>query len=141
MKRDLMNNIHPVAAITPRVVSNSDTQTSAAIDVRDYRSVTFVISLGTLADSNAVWQIIVKEGDSSTQNTHSNVADTDLIGTEALAGFQFNDDGETRKIGYKGSKDYVSIEIDNTTANSSAAPMCCICILEPYDLPASNPPS
>ena len=32
------------------------------------------------------------------------VADIDLIGTELLAAFQFDDDIETRKLGYVGSK-------------------------------------
>ena len=141
MKRDLMNNIHPVVAIAPVVVSDGSAQISAAIDVRQYSSVTFIIALGTLTDADATWSVVVKEGDSSTQGNHTAVADRDLIGTEALAGFTFADDGETRKIGYKGDQDYVSIEIDDVTANTGNAPMCVICILEPYDMPADNPPA
>lgn len=141
MKRDLMNNIHPVVAIAPVVVTDGTAQTSAAIDVRGYKSVTFIIALGTLADADATWTVEVLEGATSTQASHTAVADKDLIGTEALAGFTFADDGETRKIGYKGSADYVSIEIDDATANTGAAPMCVIAILEPYDTPADNPPA
>ena len=141
MKRDLMNSIHPVVAIAPVVVTDGTAQVSAAIDVRGYRSVTFVILLGTLADADATWAVTVKEGDDSTQGNHTAVADTDLIGTEALAGFTFADDGETRKIGYKGSSDYVSIEIDDDTANSGNAPMAVVCLLEPYEQPAANPPA
>ena len=140
MKRDLMNNIHPVVAIAPVVVADGTAQISAAIDVRQYRSVTFIIALGTLADTDATWSVVVKEGSDATQGNHTAVADRDLIGTEALAGFTFADDGETRKIGYKGDQDYVSIEIDDVTANTGSAPMCVICVLEPYDTPADNPP-
>lgn len=141
MKRDLMNNIHPVVAIAPVVVTDGTAQKSAAIDVRKYKSVTFIILLGTLADADATWAVTVKEGSDSTQTNHTAVADTDLIGTEALAGFTFADDGEARKIGYKGSADYVSIEIDDVTANSGNAPMAVLCILEPYQLPTANPPA
>jgi len=141
MKRDLMNSIHPVVAIAPVVVTDGTAQVSAAIDVRDYRSVTFVILLGTLADSDATWAVTVKEGSDSTQGNHTAVADADLVGTEALAGFTFEDDGETRKIGYVGSADYVSIEIDDVTANSGNAPMAVLAILEPLEGPASNPPA
>lgn len=140
MKRDLMNNIHPVVAIAPVVVSDDSSQVSAAIDVRHYKSVTFVILLGTLADADATWTVTVKEGDDDTQANHTAVADKDLIGTEELAGFNFGDDGECRKIGYKGSEDYVSIEIDNDTANTGNAPMAVLCLLEPYETPAPNPP-
>lgn len=141
MKRDLMNNIHPVVAIAPVVVTDGTAQVSAAIDVRNYKSVTFVIALGTLADTDATWAVTVKEGSTSVQGNHTAVADKDLLGTEALAGFTFADDGETRKIGYVGSADYVSIEIDDVTANTGNAPMCVIAILEPYERPAANPPA
>jgi hypothetical protein len=141
MKRDLMNNIHPVVAIAPVVVTDGTAQVSAAIDVRHYKSVTFIILLGTLADADATWAVTVKEGSTDTQGDHTAVADTDLIGTEALAGFTFADDGECRKIGYKGDADYVSIEIDDVTANTGNAPMAVLALLEPYELPASNPPA
>lgn len=140
MKRDLMNNIHPVVAIAPQVASDNTALTSAAIDVRHYKSVTFVILLGTLADSDADFAVEVLEGDDSTQGNHTAVDDKDLIGTEALAGFDQGADGETRKIGYKGSEDYVSIEI-TPTGNAGNAPIAVLAILEPYEVPASNPPA
>lgn len=141
MKRDLMNNIHPVVAIAPVVVTDGTARVSAAIDVRNYKSVTFVILLGTLADTDATWAVTVKEGSTSVQGNHTAVADKDLLGTEALAGFTFADDGECRKIGYVGSADYVSIEIDDVTANTGNAPMAVLAILEPYERPAANPPA
>lgn len=141
MKRDLMNRIHPVVAIAPVVVTDGTVQKSAAINVKKYRSVTFIIALGTLADADAVWDVTVKEGSTSTQTSHTAVADKDLIGTEALAGFTFADDGECKKIGYVGAEDYVSIEIDDSTANTGNAPMAVLCLLEPYDsTDAPNPP-
>lgn len=141
MKRDLLNHIHPVVAIAPVVVTDGTAQVSAAIDVKHYRSVTFIIALGTLSDANATWDVTVKEGSTSTQASHTAVADKDLIGTEALAGFTFENDGETRKIGYVGDQDYVSIEIDDNVANTGNFPLCVIMIAEPYETPTSNPPA
>ena len=47
------------------------------------------------------------------------VPDAELNGTEAAAGFQFDDDNETRKIGYVGNKRYVRLTI--TPANNASA--------------------
>ncbi len=140
MLRDLVNSIHTVIAIAPVVVTDGTAQKSAAIDVRGMRSVTFVIALGTLADADATWDVVIKEGNTTTQTSHTAVADADLIGTETLASFAFGDDGETRKIGYKGVSDYVSIEIDDVVANTGNAPLCVICVMEPLERPAANPP-
>lgn len=142
MKRDLMNSIHPVVAITPRLISDDTAALSAAIDVRHYKSVTFIILLGAIADADATWTVTIHEGSTSTQADHTAVEDKDLIGTEALAGFQFDDDGECRKIGYKGDADYVSIEIDNVTANTGGIHLGVLCLLEPYGShDAPNPPA
>ncbi len=141
--RDLMNNVTPKVAIAPFVATDGTAAVSAAIDTRGYESVTFLIALGTLADSDATWAVTVKEGDTSTQGNHTAVADTDLLGTEALAGFAAaSDDGACKKIGYSGTKRYVSIEIDDVVANTGNAPMCVIALLgHPQLAPTDNPPA
>lgn len=140
---DLMNNIHPVVAAAPQVLTDDSSVVSGAIDLQGYESCTFVILLGTLADSDAEWTVTVKEGDTNSQGSHTAVADVDLIGTEALAGFTYGADSECRKIGYKGGKRYVSIEVDNPTAiNSGNAPIAIVAILgHPHEAPTSNPPA
>lgn len=139
--RDLMNSVHPVVAIAPVVVTDGTAQKSAAIDTLGYESVTFIIQLGTLADIDATFAVTVKDGATSTQSAHADVADDFLIGTEALAGFQFDDDGECRKIGYKGGKRYVSIEIDDVVANTGNVPLAVLCLLgHPKSVPTTNPP-
>lgn len=139
--KDLMNNIHPVAAIAPIVVSDDTAQISAAIDLSGYDSCTFVISGGVLADADATFAVTVEEGDDATQANHTAVADVDLIGTEALAGFTFADDGETRKVGYKGGKRYVSITVTPSN-NTGSAPISVVALLgHPLEAPTDNPPS
>jgi len=127
--KDLYNNIHPVIAIAPVTISDGTALVSGSIDTLGYESVTFVIQTGTLADADATWAVVVKDGDSATQNTHTAVADTFLLGTEAAAGFAFGDDGEARKIGYVGGKRYVSIEIDDVVANTGSTPLAVVALL------------
>lgn len=127
--RDLYNNIHVVPAIAPITITDGTVLVGNSIDTQGYESVTFVISTGILADVDATWLPVVKDGDVATQNTHTAVADQFLLGTEAAAGWIFSDDGECRKIGYVGGKRYVSIEIDDVTANTGSAPFSVVCIL------------
>lgn len=127
--KDLYNNIHPVIAIAPVTISDGTALVSGAIDTLGYESVTFVIQTGALADADATWAVVVKDGDTSSQGSHTAVADTFLLGTEASAGFAFGDDGEARKIGYVGGKRYVSIEIDDVVANSGSAPIAVVALL------------
>lgn len=140
--RDMMNNIHPVVAVAPQVITDDSSVVSAAIDLQGYESCTFVVIPGTLADADATWSVTVKEGGTDTQGDHTAVDDVDLIGTEALAGFTFAADSECRKIGYKGGERYVSIEIDNVVENTGNAPIAVVVILgHPHERPTSNPPA
>jgi hypothetical protein len=127
--KDLYNSIHVVPAIAPITITDGTALVGLSIDTAGYESVTFVIQTGILADADATWVPVVKDGDVSTQNTHTAVADTFLLGTEAAAGWAFGDDGECRKIGYVGGKRYVSLEIDDVTANTGSAPLSAVCIL------------
>lgn len=127
--KDLVNNINPVTAIAPITITDGTALVGVSIDTLGYESVTFVISTGILADVDATWVPVVKDGDAASQGTHTAVADAFLIGTEAAAGWIFSDDGETRKIGYVGNKRYVSLEIDDVVANTGSAPLSAICIL------------
>lgn len=140
MMRDMMNNIHTVVALAPVVATDNTVLTTGAIDLQGYSSCTFVVLTGTLADTDATFAVELQEGDGATQSAHTAVADAEMIGTEALAGFTFADDNETRKIGYKGSKRYASLEI-TPTGNSGNAPLAVLAILgHPNDAPTDNPP-
>lgn len=139
--RDLMNDVHPVLAFAPVVIADNTAATSGAIDTAGYESATFVIATGTLADVDATFTVEVLEGDTATQGEHTAVADADLIGTEALASFTFAGDDSCFKIGYKGTKRYVSISV-TPAANTGNAPLAAICVLgHPEDRPTSNPPA
>ena len=70
--------------------------------------------------STSTFTILIEDGDNASLTDNAAVDDAYLLGTEALATFQFDDDNETRKIGYIGSKRYLRATI-TPVANASAA--------------------
>lgn len=138
--QDLMNNIHVARAISPVSVADTTAQVGQIIDRQGYESVTYAIAVGSVADADATFTVLLEEGDQSDLSDAAAVADADLIGTEALAGFQFDDDDETRKLGYKGNKRYTRLTI-TPVANASAALLSAVAILgHPALAPTANPP-
>lgn len=111
--RDLHNNIQVKRAISPQNPGSGDTAiVSQIIDRQGYDALEFVIATGSLSDSNATFTVLVEDGDASDLVADgAAVADADLVGTEATASFQFDDDNEVRKIGYIGGKRYVRLTI------------------------------
>lgn len=137
--KDLASVIHPAG---PAVVTVSDNTAvvSGIVDRKGYSGLTFLIAAGTLADADATFTVLVEEGDQSNLSDAAAVADADLIGTEALAGFTFADDGEPRKIGYSGAKRYVRCTVTPAN-NAGSAPIAIVPVLSgPAVAPTPNPP-
>jgi len=100
----------------------------------------FAVATGSLADADATFVVLVQESDDSGMSGATDVADADLLGTEALASFTFASDDKCFKVGYKGSKRYVTCTI--TPANNAAAALLCIiAITVPRIKPTANPPA
>lgn len=140
--RDQMNELHPVKALAPVATALADdtAQVCAIIDRQGYQSLTYLILAGTLADANATFAVTMEHGDDSGLSDAAAVAATDLVGTLALAGFQFDDDLEPRKVGYVGPKRYTRLTI-TPTGNTGAAPLAVIALLgNPAKSPTANPP-
>lgn len=141
--RDLMNSVHVLNAIPPVAARTDNTAiVSAIIDTKGYDSLTFAISIGTNTDTNATFAVTMDEGDASNLSGSNAVAATDLVGTLALAGFTAaDDDGETRKIGYSGSKRYVRLTITPSGNDSGNIFVAAVAILgHPHQRPTPNPP-
>lgn len=139
--RDLHNNLHFKRAISPVSVADDTAQVSEIIDRAGYGSLEFAIQLGSLADANATFAVLVEDGDASNLSDAAAVVDAELLGTELLAGFQFDDDNEPRKIGYIGNKQYVRLTI-TPTGNGSAALISALAVLGHASLvPTANPPA
>lgn len=136
MLRDSYHNIEIRRAISPTALSNDTALVSQIIDMQGSKSLTFAICFDTLSDSNATFTVLIEDGDNSALSDNAAVADADLLGTEAAASFQYDDDNEVRKIGYKGNKRYVRMTI-TPSGNTGTGNIGAVAILEPLILPAS----
>jgi len=141
--RDLMNNVHPVPLIAPVAARTDNTAiVSAIIDTQGYESCTLLLVTGTNTDANATFAVLVEDGDDSGLSDKAAVADAQLLGTEALAGFTFADDVECRKIGYVGNKRYVRMTVTPSGNDSGNIFLAGIAVLgHPALAPTDNPPS
>ena len=138
--RDFTNNLHPIRAISPVSVADNTAEVGEIIDRQGYDGLTFVIATGSLADADATFAVLVEHGNDSGLSDAAAVADADLLGTETLASFQFDDDDETRKIGYIGDRRYVRLTI-SPAANASAALFSAVAIMGwPTVAATANPP-
>lgn len=138
--RDLHNNIHVARAISPVSVADNTAQVSQIIDRQGYQSLELLIATGSVADADATFVVLVEDGDDSGLSDAASVTDANLLGTEALAGFQFDDDNEVRKIGYIGDKRYVRLTVTPVN-NASAAVIAAVAVLgHPNYTPTINPP-
>lgn len=142
--KDLANVITPKRVLSP-VSTDADTAlVGEIIDKKGFESVTYVIATGSIGDANATFTVLLEESDSSNMASASAVADADLIGTEVLASFQYDDDNETRKLGYIGSKRYTRLTItpSGNSGTPSGALLSAVAILgNPQIAPTANPPA
>ena len=141
MRTDLFNSINLKRGISPYDHATGDAAVvSQIIDMQGIDALVFAIATGSLADADATFTVLVEESDDSGMSGATAVADADLLGTEALASFTFGSDDNCFKIGYKGSKRYVTCTI--TPANNTGAALWCVLAMTvPQLLPAANPPA
>lgn len=141
MRTDLFNSINLKRGISPYDHGTGDTAVvSQIIDMQGIDSLVFAIATGSLADADATFTVLVEESDDAAMGSANAVADADLLGTEALASFTFAGDDKCFKIGYKGSKRYVTCTITPAN-NTGVALLCVIAITVPQILPTANPPA
>lgn len=137
---DLFNNITLKRVISPVSVADITAQVGTVVDGQGFGSITYAIATGSIADADATFTVLLEESDASGSG-FSAVSDDDLLGTEVLAAFQFDDDNECRKLGYRGVKRYTRLTI-TPVANASAALLSAIAILgSPSIAPTDNPPA
>jgi hypothetical protein len=110
---DLHNNILVSRGISPvAALTNVNTPiVSQIIDTANFAATEFLLQIGANTDADATFTVLVEDGNVSNLSDNVAVADAYLLGTEALASFDFSDDNETRKIGYIGPKRYVRVTV------------------------------
>lgn len=140
--RDFMNRINVRRAISPAAAVTDNTAfVSQIIDCAGYDGLVFVINLGSLADVDATFVVLIEDGDNSALSDNAAVVDAKLTGTELLAGFTFAEDNKLREIGYVGNKRYVRMTI-TPSGNTGNIFLSAIAILfgGRYN-PQANPPT
>lgn len=114
--RDIMNHLHLVPAFVPAAaVTDNTAQVSAVADLKGFNACMLSFVTGADADTDATFTVLIEDSDDNA--AFAAVDDAYLNGTEALASYNFADDGEARKIGYTGIKRYVRATI--TPANNT----------------------
>lgn len=119
MRVDLHNDIEIRRAIDPAAVSDNTAFVSQIIDLANAGAVEFGINVGSLADADATFTVLVEDGDAADLSDHAAVDDAYLVGTEADASFTFAGDNTVHKIGYIGPKRYARLTI--TPANNTGS--------------------
>jgi hypothetical protein len=140
--RDLHNNIDVKRGLSPVAAVTNDTPfVSEIVDTLGAESVEFIIMTGSLADVDATFTVLFEDGDAANLSDHAAVADAYLLGTEALASFDFGDDDKVFKIGYVGPKRYCRVTITpaNNTGNAFVAGVWILGHL--HSKPSANPPA
>jgi hypothetical protein len=121
---DLHNKIALARAISPVSVGDNTAQVGQIVDRQGFSALEYAIVLGSIADADATFTVLVEHGDDAALADAAAVPDADLLGTELLAGFQFDSDNGLRKIGYVGNKRYNRITV--TPANNSGAALIAV---------------
>lgn len=141
--KDLHNEIKQRLALSPVALGATGTTAGKIIDRSDYGGVEFLIGYGAVTTTGSVVTPIVKEGDATGALT--SVADSDLIGTEALAGLaagaRVSGVGQqvVKRLGYKGSKKYVQLSLVNSGTTSAGLFWADAVLFDPAVRPVANP--
>jgi len=142
--KDLTNNVHVKRVLSPVSSADNTALVGEIIDRQGFDSLTYLIAIGSIGDADATFTVLLEESDAANMSGAAAVADADLLGTEALAGFQFDDDNETRKLGYVGGKRYTRLTITpaGNSGTPSAALLGAVALLgHPALVPTANPPA
>jgi len=141
MKRDMHNAVDNKVALKIQQIASDTTTAGEIIDLgasgEVFDSLEFLVQTGTVTDGD--YTVLIQHGDESNLSDAANVADADLLGTEAGASFSADtDDDKTSKIGYRGAKRYVRLSIVSTNTSSGAYIGAQALLGHPLDTPKSD---
>jgi hypothetical protein len=140
-EHELHNNLDYKRGISPAAATTDNTAyVSQILDMQGIQTAEFVILAGSLSDADATFTVLAEEGDQANLSDNATINANDLIGTVALASFDFSADNKVFKLGVKpGPKRYKRITITpaNNTGNVFIAGLW---ITAPLMRPTPNPP-
>lgn len=143
MSKDLHGSIRTKTVISPVAIGANATKTGIVVDRQGYGGVEFVASYGAVTTTGSIVTLVVKEGDVT--GTLTSVSDSYLLGTEALAsllaGARVAGTGKevTKRIGYIGTKRYVSVDAVQTGTTSVGCVGVAALLHSPNVAPTANP--
>jgi len=129
---DIYNTLKEQQVLTPVAITDNTARVGTVVDLAGFDALKYSIAIGTLADSDATFTVLVEDSDDNV--TYTAVDDKFLLGTEAAASFTFADDNKVRSIGYNGSKRYNKITI--TPANNTGSAVFGVTAILGYPLNA-----
>lgn len=134
--RDLHNNIEPKVALnSAAIASNTTTDGTNIIDTAGFESVEFLLLSGSLTDGT--YTPVITAGDASDLSDGAAAPAGDLIGTIAAATFAAADDNKVKRVGYKGSKRYVRLDITSAGVTSGGSLSALAVLGHPHDAPTA----
>lgn len=142
---DLHNNVKSQRVIAPVAIGANGTKSGKVIDRQGYSGVEFIASYGAVTTTGTVVTLVVKEGDAT--GTMTSVADGDLLGTEVLASLPVQATARTsevgknvsKRVGYKGTKRYVTVDAVGTGTTSVGCVSVEALLHSPNVAPTDNP--
>jgi len=142
---DLHSQIKTKLAIAPVTLGATGNNAGRIIDRAGYGGVEFIVAYGAVVTTGTVVTPIVKEGDAT--GSMASAADTVLLGTEALAGLlatavaRASESSKlvTKRIGYKGLKRYVSLDLNGTGTTSVGVVSAVAVLFNPAAGAPTNP--
>lgn len=142
---DLHNNSRAKRVIAPIAIGANATKSGAVIDRQGYGGVEFIASYGAVTTTGSIVTLVVKEGDVT--GTLTSVADADLLGTELLASLPVQATARTsevgknvsKRVGYRGSKRYVSVDAISTGTTSVGCLSVAAVLHDAHIAPTANP--
>lgn len=143
--REMHDNVTVKRVIAPIAIGANATKTGKVIDRQGYGGVEFIASYGAVTTTGTVVTLVVLEGDVT--GTLTSVADADLLGTEVLASLPIQATARTsevgknvsKRIGYKGSKRYVTVNTISTGTTSVGCVAVDAVMFNPSIAPTANP--
>lgn len=143
-KKDLQSNIKAMNVIQPLAIGANATKTGKIVDRKGYNGVEFIAAYGAVTTTGSVVTLVVKEGDVT--GTMTSVADSNLLGTEALASLPATTprtsgvaQNVVKRIGYIGNKRYVQVNAVQTGTTSVGCVSVSALLFNPEQAPVTNP--
>lgn len=139
----LHESVKAMLGLAPVALGAIGANAGKIIDRRGYSGVEFIVGYGAITTTGTVVTVVVREGD--TTGALTSVADGNLVGTEALAsllaGARTSGVGQnvTKRIGYKGNKRYVQIDLVGSGTTSAGLVWADAILHTPEQTPVTNP--